>query len=121
MESAVYCPSRAEDFGRADARAHAAKRVRFEDVHGGAAQVAGADALDEAGDIDTGGAGRDARGVRGISHGRGPFGMNNDQYGAKRPGFNAHGASTATWRAPPVSSAPPGGSKIGTGHDRIRG
>ena len=56
----------AEYVDGADARATGAEDVGVEDAEGGAAQVAGGDALDEAGDIDVCGAGGGAGRVEAV-------------------------------------------------------
>ena len=56
----------AQVLGRADARAHAAQRVGFENGAGGAPQVGVGNAPDERGHLNARGAGGDARGVKAV-------------------------------------------------------
>jgi len=58
--SVAYARLLAKHLGRTNARAHAAERIGFEDGLGRTAVVVLRDALDEARDVDTGGASRDA-------------------------------------------------------------
>ena len=56
----------AEHFNGTDTGTAAGEDVGFQDFAGGAAQVAGGDALDEAGDVNVGGAGGHAWGVEAV-------------------------------------------------------
>jgi hypothetical protein len=55
-----YARAFAEDFSRAHARAHAAQRIGAQNIARGALEIAVADLADKAGNVDAGGAGRDA-------------------------------------------------------------